>query len=106
MEKPTKFNWTKWRNKWVWHNGVKIKLRKYIAINSLIMKQKNKAGWQKIDHYLNYKIALSRYGLAGLKHYENLFYYNIPMPYNRAWYVNFGMWITKQINKLKLDKNG
>ena len=107
MEQQPKFNWTNWRNRWVWHNGIKVKLRKYIVINAFIMKRKNKAGWQNIDHYLNYKIALSRYGLDGLKHYENLFYNNVPMPYNRTWWINFKLWISKQVNKLKnLFKNG
>ena len=101
MEKDLKFNWTKYRNKWVWHHGKKIKLRKYIAINAMIMKHKNKPGWEGVDHYLNYKIALSRYGLEGLKHYEDFFYRNLPMPYNRNWFQHLKVWITKQINRIK-----
>ena len=102
MEKTAlKFNWTKWRNRWVWHNGVKVKLRKYMVINALIMKHKNLAGWEHKDHYLNYKIALSRYGLEGLKHYENLYYKGIPMPYDRTRWMKFKIWINELINKVK-----
>jgi len=101
MSEKQKFDWTKWRNKWVFYKGKKIKVRNYIALNALIMKQMNKPKWFGVNHYHNYKIALSRYGLPGIKHYENLFYKNIPMPYNRLWYHNLGLWINKQINNLK-----
>lgn len=99
-----KFNWTRWRNRWVYYKGKKVKVRNYIAINALIMTQINKPKWVNVDHYNNYKVALSRYGLNGLKHYENRFYKDIPMPYNRNWLMQLKVWILTQISKLKRSK--
>ncbi|MFD1292664.1 hypothetical protein ACFQ5N_02340 [Lutibacter holmesii] len=96
-----KFNWNKWRNRWVWFNGKKMKLRHYIAVNSKLMVQCNKKGWAGVDHYLNYKICLSRYGLAGLKHYENRFYKGVPMPYNQTMFQKIGLWFQNKIIVLK-----
>lgn len=96
-----KFNWSNWRNRYVWLNGKKIKLRHYISVNSKLMTQANKKGWQNVDHYFNYKIALSRYGLPGLKHYENRFYKNIPMPYNQTVYQQMYWRIANKIAQFK-----
>ena len=98
MEKTPTFNWTAWRTRNVWYKGKKIKLRHYMIVKADIMKRLNKPGWQGKDHYLNYKIAVSRYGLEGLKHYENLFYQNIPMPYNQTKWQQLKYRI---LNKLK-----
>lgn len=97
MKENVKFNWSKWRNRNVWLKGKKIKLRHYISVNARIMRQINKPGWQNVDHYFNYKIALSRYGLPGLKHYENRFYKNVPMPYNQSWFQKITIWFANQI---------
>ena len=101
MKEKTKFNWTAWRNRNVWLKGKKIKLRHYVSINANIMKQLNKPGWQGVDHYLNYKIALSRYGLKGLKYYENRFYHSIPMPYKQTWLDRFKIWVLIKLEKIK-----
>jgi len=101
MNEDLKFNWNKWRTRNVWLNGKKVKLRHYIVVNANVMKQLNKRNWQGVDHYLNYKIALSRYGLPGLKHYENRFYNNVPMPYNQTIIDKIGFWFYQQFLRLK-----
>lgn len=76
--------WKNYRNRWVFLKGKKIKLRAYIYVSATYMKQRNKKGWQGINHVQNYKNALSKYGFAGLKIYEDYFYKGIPLPENRT----------------------
>ena len=97
-----KNNWKYYRNKWCYLNGKKLKLRKYIVVSAAIMKHKNKPGWHKINHLQNYKNALSIYGFDGLKHYENLFYKDIPLPENQTLKVKFYLWVVRVYMKVKL----
>ena len=108
MKIVSKFNWNTWRNKWVWYGTKKIKLRQYIKINAELMQQINKKGWHNKDHITNYKIALCRYGLPGIKHYEERFYKDKPMPYNRSVWENLKYWLSDKINliKSKIKNNG
>ena len=96
-----KFDWGKYRNRWVYLNKKKLKLRHYMSVQGNVMKKLNKAEWQGVDHFHNYKIALSRYGLDGLKHYENRFYHNIPMPYDRGWWLKVKLWFLGVVIKIK-----
>lgn len=71
------------RQRLVYYKGKKIKLRKYIVINANVMRLINKPAWRGVDHQKNYRKAVEYYGVKGLKHYENRFYKNIPMPAER-----------------------
>lgn len=83
--------WKNYRNRWVFLKGKKVKLRKYIYVSALMMKQCNKPGWGKVNHVRNYQIALSTYGFAGIQIYEDHFYKDIPLPEKRSFWVKLGL---------------
>lgn len=80
-----------YRNRVVFLKGKKVKLRKYIYISAMLMRQRNKKGWQNVDHVRNYKAALSMYGFAGIQIYEDHFYKDIPLPEKRNYWVRLGL---------------
>lgn len=104
MEKSIKQSvWKNYRNKWVFLNGKKVKLRQYIGYNAAVMKARNKPGWEGVDHYANYKVCLYHYGFMGVKIYEDYFFKGIPLPEDRnlKWrvvirLVKFWEWLKRQ----------
>ena len=100
-----RYSWQNYRNRNCWLNGKKLKLRKYIHVSAALMKHKNKAGWQKVDHVSNYKNALAKYGFCGLKIYEDYFYKGIPLPENRTWLVRLGLKVAPLYVKIINLKN-
>lgn len=92
--------WKNYRNRWVYLKGKKIKLRKYIYVSASFMKQKNLSGWESVDHVQNYKNALNRYGLSGLKIYEDYYYRSIPLPEKRGLVIRIGLWLAPIYAKL------
>ena len=101
LQTPSQFDWSKYRNKWVWFGIKKMKLRNYIKINASIMTRCNKQEWKGKNHEMNYRKCLFIYGLPGLKHYENRFYKNTPMPDGRSKWNEFKFWVKTIINQLK-----
>ena len=101
MKKLSKYNWLNYRNKWVWYGSKKIKLRAYMQMNAYIMKSINKPAWVGVDHYNNYKICVCKYGLPGLKIYEERFYKNRKMPYNCSFSDKFLYWLEDKIQNFK-----
>jgi len=99
--------WKNYRSRWCYFRGKKVKLRKYIHVASLQMANRNKAGWEKVNHLNNYKAALNRYGFPGLKHYENYYYKGVPLPEKRTLAVNFGLWMAALIANVldSINKN-
>lgn len=105
MKQISQFNWSTYRNKYVYYGSKKIKLRKYMQINANIMRMLNKPKWVNIDHYRNYKIAVGKYGLPGLKFYEERFYKDKPMPYDRSIIDNILYWLEAQFIGIKIKFN-
>lgn len=100
MQKDKLNAWKGFRNRWVYFNGKKVKLRKYIVASANLMAQQNKKGWHRINHLQNYKNALALYGFAGLKIYEDRFYKDIPFPEDRTWFVKLGLKLAPKFTKL------
>jgi hypothetical protein len=92
--------WKNYRNRWVFLKGKKIKLRKYIYVSANIMKRRNKNGWHLVNHVQNYKAALFKYGIAGLKIYEDYFYNDIPLPENRSFKVKIALFLAPYYSRL------
>lgn len=97
--------WKHYRNRWVFLKGKKMKLRKYIYVSALIMRQKNKPGWEKVNHVRNFQIALSTYGFAGIQIYEDYFWKDIPLPEKRSFWVKLGLKYAPLYAKLMVFKN-
>tara|TARA_R110002096_G_scaffold418158_1_gene622094 strand:- start:304 stop:612 length:309 start_codon:yes stop_codon:yes gene_type:complete len=95
------FSWSNYRTRWVYLNGKKVKLRKYIYISAAIMKRTNKPGWQFISHVDNYKKALHLYGFKGVAIYENHFYKGIPLPENRGFKVRFYLFLERCLARVR-----
>ena len=97
--------WKNYRNRWVFLRGKKIKLRKYIYVSALLMRQYNKPGWQKVNHVRNYQNALSTYGFDGIQIYEDHFYKDIPLPEKRSFWIKLGLKLTPFYEKCSEFKN-
>lgn len=101
-----KNRWKNYRNRSVYLNNKKIKLRKYIYVSANLMKRKNKKGWHHVDHIQNYKNALNIYGFKGLKIYEEFFYKGIPLPENRSFKMKLALFLAPYYSKfLNLKEN-
>jgi len=85
--------WKNYRNRWVYLKGKKVKLRKYIYVSAAFMKSKKRKGWLLVNHVQNYKNALNKFGFAGIKIYEDLYYKGIPLPENRTLSVKIGLYL-------------
>jgi len=97
--------WKNYRSRWIYLNGKKIKLRKYIYVSANIMRFKKKKGWEEINHVQNYKNALNKYGFAGIRIYDDFFYKDIPLPENRSLAVKIGLFFAPSFAKCIEFKN-
>jgi hypothetical protein len=93
-------DWKNYRNRWVFLKGKKIKLRSYIYVSANYMHQKNKNGWQNVNHVQNYKAALNKYGLDGLQIYEDYYHKNIPLPEQRSLKVKIAVFLAPYYSRL------